>query len=140
LVDARTGKVAKTVATPGHSPMVTMTADGSLLATWNAKDRAIHLWSTGTGQSRGVLLMPAPKDRFEEAALDTIRSLALTRDGAYAVCSTADRRLRVWNVATKTVIASYGLDHGGPVAISADGHRLAVADGSTIKLWPLPPK
>ena len=136
LVDSATGMTKKRIATPNHAPMVTFNADGSLLATWNSKERAIRLWSAESAKSLGELALAAVKDPFENSPATTISALALSQNGALAVSVSADLRLRVWDVAKKALLVSYPLERQGAVALSADGSLVAVADGARIKIWP----
>lgn len=139
LVDPRDGKVKRRIATPGHQPMLTLSADGALLATWSSKEREIHLWSGITGKALGVLALPAAKDPFEDARPETLTSLAMTRDGAWVVSASADRQLRVWDVKRRKVTVSYPLERQGVLALSPDGAQVAVGDSAQLKVWPLRP-
>lgn len=138
LVDVKTGKITKKIATGAHAPMVTLSREGTLAATWNAKDRSIHLWNTAKGKAAGELAMPKSKEVFEDAGPGTLTSLAMTGDGAMLIGAYGDRRVRVWNVAKKRVIATFPLERQGVVAVNPDGKSFAVADGTLIKVWPLP--
>ncbi len=138
LADPTTGKLKKSIATPNHAPMVTFSADGSTLATWSPKDRAIHLWSAVTGKPLGELAPPAVKDPFENAPVATLAGLLLSANGTLAVSLGADLRLRVWDVAKKTLRVTYPVDRLGALALSPDASLVAVADGAQIKVWPLP--
>lgn len=136
LVDPANGKTKKSIATPSHAPMITFSADGTMLATWSGNDRAIHLWSAVTGKSLGELSLPAVKDPFENAPPTTLSALALSASGACVVSVSADLRLRVWDVAKKALRVSYPLQREGAVALTPDGSLVAVADGAQIKIWP----
>ncbi len=137
LVDAKTGKAKKTIATTGHSPTLTMSTDAKLLATWNAKERGIRLWSGVTLKSLGELASPKPKDAADLATADTITSLAMTGDGALVVSAAATKVIRVWSTATQKVVGLHPLEHHGIVVVSPDGKTVAVADGTRIKVWAL---
>jgi len=137
LVDPRDGKVKRRIATAGHQPMLTFSADGSLLATWSPKERDIRLWSGASGKTLGVLAVPAAKDPFEDARADTLTALAMTGDGAFVVSTSVDRQLRVWDVKKKRVVTSYPLERQGVIALSPDGTQIAVGDSAQLKVWPL---
>ncbi len=138
LVDVKTGKVTKKIATGNHAPMLTLSREGALAATWNAKERSIHLWTTAKGKAAGELMVPKNKEAFEDALPGTLTSLAMTRDAAVLIGAYADHRVRVWNVAKKRVIATFSIERQGVVAVSPDGKSFAVSDGTLIKVWPLP--
>jgi WD40 repeat protein len=137
LVDPRDGRAKKTISTGAHLPILTMSASGALIATWNAKERAIRLWNGASGKAQGELVLAAPRDLFEDAQLDTVTSLAMTPDGRFVVSATADRQLRVWSVEQKKIVETRPLERGGLLAVSPDGSQVAVVDGAQLKVWPL---
>jgi WD40 repeat protein len=68
--------------------------------------------------------------------------MALTPDGHTAVSASPDQTLRVWDVATGTLIAIYPLDAPGKVIAVAAGNRIVAGTGSgqlhflTLNHWP----
>lgn len=82
----------------------------------------IELWDVTTRQRLGELPQPA-----------WTLSLAFSPDGNTLAVYAADRTVRVWDLATKQVIASFtaaspSSDHKGVVLFSPDGGALAIGD------------
>ena len=71
----------------------------------------------------------------------TVRGVAFTRDGRFAVSASEDGTVKVWELATGKEIRTF-TGHAAAVtgiAMSPDGHNVASAgaDGS-VKIWQLP--
>ncbi len=133
LVDAKSGKVTKSISTAPHLPWATWSRDGAVIASWNGNEVDVRLW-TPAGKQAGVLAGP-PKTGFEGARFPGVRALALTPDGATAATACGDGLVRVWDVKRRATRKTLPTDAGSSIALSADGAWLAVGDGSLIKLW-----
>ena len=100
--------------------------DGKVVATIGY-DKDVKLWDSETGADIGVIphlvaaMMFVPGER---ARLATVSS-----DG-----------VRIWDAATATLIghASDAHEQIGPIAVSPDGTRLAIANGTVVNVTPLP--
>ena len=71
----------------------------------------------------------------------TVRSVAFTRDGRFAVSGSEDRTVKVWDVSTGTEVRSF-TGHTGAVtgvAVSPSGRYVASASADgTVKIWQFP--
>lgn len=135
FVDAKSGKVKKSIATTPHLPWATWSKDGKVLLSWNGNEVDVHLW-TAAGKAAGVLAGP-PSTGFEGAKRPGVRALAVTADGATAAAACADGFVRLWDVKAKAVKKAFPADSLTSVALSADGGWLIVGDGPLVKLWRL---
>lgn len=134
IVDAKSGKVKKSISTSPHLPWATWSKDGRVIASWNGAEADVHLW-TAAGKDAGLL--GGPKSDFEGAKFAGVRALALTPDGGTAATACADGVVRVWDVKAKAVKKTFPADSSTGVALTADGAWLIVADGPLVKLWRL---
>jgi WD40 repeat protein len=137
LWDAATGRVAARL--DGHEAPVRALAfspDGGRLAS-GSDDGTVRLWDVAAGTSLGVL--SGHRVRIE--------SLAFSADGGRLASGSADREAHLWETATGRAVAAltgraareaaaaFRDAHEVGVALSADGRRLASADGNVIQLW-----
>ncbi|MEW6434479.1 MAG: WD40 repeat domain-containing protein [Myxococcota bacterium] len=135
VIDVKSGKAKKTIATAPHLPWATWTRDGKLIVSWNGTEADVHLW-TPAGKAAGVLPGPG-KTGFGGAGAPVVRGFAMTADGATAVTGCGDGLVRVWDVKAKTVRKTLPSETVSSVALSSDGAWLVVSDGALVKLWRL---
>lgn len=135
LVDAKSGKVKKSISTTPHLPWATWSKDAKVLLSWNGNEVDVRLW-TAAGKPAGVLAGP-PNTGFEGAKRPGVRALALTADGATAAAACADGFVRLWDVKARAVKKTFPAESITSVALTADGGWLIVGDGPLVKLWRL---
>jgi WD40 repeat protein len=113
-----------------------MSSTGSQIAT-AAKDGAVQVWDSDSGQPVGHRLQLAP---------DEISSVGLSADGRQIICGTYDGEVRVWDVTTGQPITPASVGDKGDdrrrtdvvgVAFSPDRTRFvsAGAGDDTIREW-----
>lgn len=115
------GRYEGAIDTRSSTPVLDLSADGSLLAMGAGDGRSwVQLWDTRT---------QAPFKGLGHlgAAYTWVEAVALTADGTQAV-GTREGRTQVWDVATERVLHS--LPTGGPFKISGDGALLATGYGN----------
>lgn len=134
LLDAKTGKAKKTVATPKELPLTTMTPAGTTIASWTAGGVDVKLW-TDAGKLVTVLKGPVAELDRKPAR---VTGVGLSPDGKRVVVGGGDGLVRLWSAASATVEQTWPADKTSAVAISADGAWFAVADSALVKLWKLP--
>lgn len=98
----------------------------------SGEDPRILIWSVDTHQVIKVL----------EGHKDWVNSLAITQDGKYLISGSADKTIKVWNLATdKGQLVQTLAEHQGSVkavAVSKSGTYLASgSNDGTVKLWML---
>ena len=66
-----------------------------------------------------------------------VNSVAITRDGRFAVSASSDKSLKVWDLANKTVIRSLEghSDAVETVIIADDGQIVSGSSDCTIRVW-----
>jgi WD40 repeat protein len=114
-----------------HDDIVTGLAivGDKLLTTSN--DKTLKIWQLGSDKMVG-------KMSGHKAG---ITSLAVSKDGKFALTGSSDRSLKLWNLATgKDVKTITGHSHAvTAVALSADGKWAASgSEDNTVRLWHLP--
>jgi WD40 repeat protein len=126
----------------GHTGIVDSVAfnpDGSLLA-GGSSDGSVWIWSVATRQPVGPPLIgghSAPDNRVSNT--DVLNSVAFSPDGQLLASGGADQKVRLWNVASRSLVMPPLEGHDDivdTVAFSHDGKRLASAGWDrTIRLW-----
>jgi WD40 repeat protein/serine/threonine protein kinase len=127
VVDAARGEVVQQLR--GHTaPVVTVNwnADDGMLLT-ASEDRTARLWDVATGRTLATLERPAK-----------VVGAWFSPDGRRFAMATADRRLTVWDTASRTLVASCDEETAGVTnaRFSPDGELLVSSsiDGA-IKVW-----
>lgn len=134
FLDAKSGKVRKTVSTSPDLPLTTLSIDGKRIASWTAAGVDVRLW-TEAGKQQAVLKGP-PADYERRKA--RVTGTAFAPDGKRLVVGGGDGLVRLWNIEKSEVVQSWLADKNSAVTISGDGQWLAVADSALIKLWKMP--
>jgi WD40 repeat protein len=112
-------------------PMLALSPDGSLLATFEDGTQNARIWETATRKARAVL----------EGHGDKINSIAFSPDGKHVATASGDETIRLWE--TSAGIPGRPLrGHDGPVftaVFSPDGKTLLSAGtgDKTVRLWDL---
>jgi len=124
-----TGKLRFTLQ--GHKDMVYCLAfshDGKILAT-GSKDKQIKLWDTQTGREYGTL----------SGHKDGVYSLAFSATDHWLASGSMDGSAGLWQVDVGRLEKTFKVEYGGAyfTAFLAGDTRLAVANQSTLTLWPL---
>lgn len=134
LLDAKTGKARKTIATKNELPLTTMNPAGTTIASWTASSVDVRLWND-SGKELTVLKGPqAELDRRKAQ----VTGVGVLPDGKRVVTGAADGLVRLWSVEKAAVVQTWNAEKNNAVAVSADGAWLAVADSSLVKLWKVP--
>ncbi len=81
VADPVSHQVKKNIATGSHLPLVAVSADGSLIASWNAKERDVHLWQVKTAKKVGWPCLRRRVRRRSESHRDSARHDAVGRHG-----------------------------------------------------------
>jgi len=111
--------------------MLSLSPDGSLLATFEDGLQVPHVWELPSGKARAVL----------EGHGDRVNSVAFSPDGFHVATASGDETIRIWEA--KAGIPGLALrGHDGPVFLavfSPDGKTLlsAGARDKTVRLWDL---
>lgn len=137
LIDPRSGKKKPQAHLGAEGASVACSADGGLVVAWSGASEDVAAWEGRTLKPLAPFKGPASKDRFEGTPRATVVSAALSPDGRVLVTASMDHQLRVWDVATRSVVRSLPLDREGFVALSRDARWIAVGDGPLVKLWRL---
>ncbi|MDX2010883.1 MAG: WD40 repeat domain-containing protein [Myxococcaceae bacterium] len=138
-LELKTGKSKKDISTQAHAPLLVASRDGQVLLSWSPLERDVRVWDRKAGKVTAMFKGPAPDLTVPEKAISAVvESAALSPDGKRLATSSADKLLRVWDVAKGTMLASFPVQQRAAVAISPDGAWVAAADVGVIKLFKLP--
>ncbi|MCU0698834.1 MAG: WD40 repeat domain-containing protein [Myxococcaceae bacterium] len=139
VFDLKSGKAKKDVNTQAHAPLLIASRDGQVLLSWSPSERDVRVWDLKGGKVTAMFKGPAPDLSVPEKAFSAVvESAALSPDGKRLATSSADKLLRVWDVAKGTMLASFPVQQRAAVALSPDGGWLAAADVGVIKLFKVP--
>ena len=125
--DVATGRVRRHIEGPHLGGAAGFTRDGRCFLDFNSTDNTIRLTELLTGRDRLHLVTEPPG---YAADLDT------SPDGRFAATACEDRAVRVWDLATGTLVRRFDGHTRGvqTVAFSADGRLLASAGADTTVL------
>jgi WD40 repeat protein len=121
------GKEVKKIATPAPITAVALDTDGKV-AVAGRNDSAIQLFNITDGKE--IKKLTGHKG--------AISGLVYTTKGDEIISSSADKMVKIWNVADG--MAKTTLEHVGPVscvALSKDGTHVAAGSAKSIKVWKL---
>lgn len=139
LVELKTGKLKKDLATDPKLGMLVASADGASLFSWSPKDFDVLSWDRKTGKQTGTLVGPRPDTTAPEKRVSAeVTGAMVTPDGKWIVVSSADKAVRLWDVAKAAVVATFPVQQQAAVAISPDGAWVAATDVGAIKLFKRP--
>jgi WD40 repeat protein len=128
VYDAATGKVKK--ETKGTAPFSTLpTGDGKQVYAWSERERSLLVLDAAT-----AAVQPPLND-----ATQGISSVALSSDGSLLAVASADKVVRIYDAAKRTIVQKLPLEKIGFVTFSPDKTTLAVGDGAMVKLFALHP-
>jgi WD40 repeat protein/serine/threonine protein kinase len=141
-------------------PPVAVSASGRIVLS-GGRDRTVQVWDTGDGTRLHTLQGLTPVGVLPDGRIATYgggaiqvwdldgggseviqtgyaRAAAISADGRFAVCAKGDDTVRVWDLATGTLVQAL-TGHTGAVtavALSGDG-RIAVSGGSdtALRVW-----
>jgi WD40 repeat protein len=134
LLEARNGKVRKTVSTAPELPLTTMTPAATTIASWTATGIDVKLWSEA---GKSIAVMKGPVAEIDRRR-SRVNGVAILPDGKRVIVACADGLVRLWSVEKAAVIQTWPSDKNSAVSVSPDGLWLAVADSALVKLWKLP--
>ncbi|MBL8920829.1 MAG: WD40 repeat domain-containing protein [Myxococcaceae bacterium] len=139
LLDLKTGKPRKDLATENRLGSVIASRDGSVVLSWSPKDPDVLVWDRKAGKPTGTLAGPRPTATAPELRVSAeIFQAALSPDGRWLVTSSNDKAVRVWDVAKAQLIATFPVQQQPAVAVSPDGVWVAATDVGTVKLFRRP--
>ncbi len=130
LWDVATAKPRTEVAVKSGERLAS-SDDLKVVAAYGGKGRDVRLLDAALKES-ATLSPPGPGKG--------VSSVAISRDGKLMVSTGDDRMLRVWSCAAPTKPEALGalpLEHVGFVVLSPDATRVAVGDGSLVKVYEL---
>ena len=106
---------------------LTWSADGQFIVSASS-DKTLRLVSVTDGSQ--------PRQLYGQA--DAATCVAITKDGTKVLAGCRDRSLRVWNYSDGTLLATILLEDA-PVSLAAtaDGGRIAIADGKQVRVFDL---
>ncbi|KAJ3538217.1 hypothetical protein NM208_g6003 [Fusarium decemcellulare] len=123
LWDVATGAQKYIIEIHDNVQVVTLSADGRLLATATANK--IQLWDVASGACQNTLA-----DRC-------VRAIAFSPDSQLLASGSFFGKVYIWDATLRTTQETFD-GHGGfttDLALSPDGHLLASASGETVQLW-----
>ncbi len=133
VVDPETLKEKAVMKDQFESPvaMLSLSPDGSLLATIEDGLQVPHAWELPSGKARAVF----------EGHGDKVNSVAFSPDGKHVVSTSGDETIRIWE-ATAGIPGRPLRGHDGPVFLavySPDGKMILSAGtrDKTVRLWDL---
>jgi len=126
--DAANGKQKKELKGTRPTSSV-LSPDSKLLFAYSGNDKEVIVLDAATGASVGTF----------SGATAGISSVAVSADGALFAAASEDKVVRIYDVATRTLLRKFPLEKVGFVAFSPDKSQLAVADGVLVKLFAIPP-
>lgn len=135
--DLTTGKVLTTIADVAFNELAftgeggaALSLDGTQLARLSTEpENSVKVWDLSTGRETRSFKLPDKETRSG--------ALAFTPDGHLLVSGFVDKRVKLWDVTSKTNERDLGptSQKWNPLTFSRDGRLLAVSEGYTIKLW-----
>lgn len=126
VLDGKTGKKKKTIATPNHAPVQLAWLDGSTLLTSNPKDPELKRWSLATGKPLAPLGSHA-------------KGVGAFSVGSGVVVSTGvDLEAKAWAVPSGLVLARHPVQRTSFALADPAKAWLPVVDGTVVKLWRWP--
>lgn len=134
LFDVETGQHQKEIVCgfwAGVRP-IAFTHDGRSLYTIGHQDAVVKVWDLATGAGRQLFaaLKPPPEPVDAKKEKPFASDVAFSPD-LMTLITSQGRELIVWDIARGEAIAAFpsdGTHHGGNIALSNDGHRLAMTD------------
>lgn len=135
-IDLKTGKLKKDLATDNLLGSLLLSKDGRVLLSWSQKNPDVLGFDAKTGKR--TITLPGPKidnTMPENRVSAEVMSAGLTPDGAFLVTSSADKAIRVWDVAKVAVVKTFVTQQQAAVAISPDGVWVAATDMGLVKLF-----
>lgn len=139
--DVTTAKALSTIATDtlnalafmGEEGGAALSLDGTQLARVSTdEENQVRFWDLTTGREARAVKLPGNK-------IEEIQSveLAFTPDGHLLVSGIVDKRVKLWDVATKANERDLGsaAQDWSLLKFSRDARLLALSEGYTIKLW-----
>ncbi|GAA0947186.1 WD40 repeat domain-containing protein [Virgisporangium aurantiacum] len=107
--------------------------DGKLFALLGG---GIKLWDTAKRQLRTTLQVP-PDPKGDASGSNGLVALEFSPDGRWLATSQVGGTVRVWNVATGTVVAGMNIDYGyiRHLAFSPDGRLIAARQDLSETVW-----
>lgn len=135
-IDLKTGKQKKDLATDNLLGSLLLSKDASVLLSWSQKNPDVLGFDAKTGKRTITLAGPKIDNTMPEKRISAeVMSAGLTPDGAFLVTSSADKAIRVWDVAKATVVKTFTTQQQAAVAISPDGTWVAATDMGLVKLF-----